>query len=71
MKQMLVFIVFSIGVSLITVSPLYAQLVDATTWWLIVTPDADTRSLSSLDPLVSLLQERGKSPVEAHPPNQR
>ncbi len=60
MKQILVLIVFFIGVSLITVSPLYAQVTDATTWWLIVTPDADTRSRSNLDSLVNLLQERGK-----------
>ena len=62
MKQILVFIVFSIGVSLITVSPLYAQSVDATTWWLIVSPDVDTRSRSNLDSLVNLLKERGKVP---------
>ena len=62
MKQILVCIVFSIGVSLLTVSPLAAQVVDATTWWLIVTPDADTRSLSGLDSLVNLLKERGKVP---------
>ena len=62
MKQILVFIVFSIGVSLITVSPLYAQSVDATTWWLIVSPDVDARSRSNLDSLVNLLKERGKVP---------
>ena len=62
MKQILVFIVFSIGVSLITVSPLYAQSVDATTWWLIASPDVDTRSRSNLDSLVNLLKERGKVP---------
>ena len=62
MKQILVFIVFSIGVSLITVSSLYAQSVDATTWWLIVSPDVDTRSRSNLDSLVNLLKERGKVP---------
>ena len=44
MKQILVFVVFFIGVSLITVSSLDAQFVDATTWWLIVSPDVDTRS---------------------------
>ena len=62
MKQILVFIVFSIGVSLITVSPLYAQSVDATTWWLIVSPDVDARSRNNLDSLVNLLKERGKVP---------
>ena len=62
MKQILVFIVFSIGVSLITVSPLYAQSVDATTWWLIASPGVDTRSRSNLDSLVNLLKERGKVP---------
>ncbi len=62
MKQILVFIVFSIGVSLITVSPLYAQSVDATTWWLIASPGVDTRSRSNLDLLVNLLKERGKVP---------
>ena len=64
MKQILVFIVFFIVVSLIMVSPLYAQFVDATTWWLIVTPDVDTRSRSNLDSLVNLLQERGKVPLK-------
>ena len=62
MKQILVFIVFSIGVSLITVSSLYAQSVDATTWWLIASPGVDTRSRSNLDSLVNLLKERGKVP---------
>ena len=62
MKQILVFIVFFIGVSLITVSSLDAQPVDATTWWLIVSPDVDTRSRSNIDSLVNLLQERGKVP---------
>ena len=62
MKQILVFIVFSIAVSLITISSLYAQPVDATTWWLIVSPDVDTRSRSNLDSLVNLLKERGKVP---------
>ena len=62
MKQILVFIVFSIGVSLITVSSLYAQSVDATTWWLIVSPDVDARSRNNLDSLVNLLKERGKVP---------
>ena len=62
MKQILVFIVFFIGVLLITVSSLDAQSVDATTWWLIVAPDVDTRSRSNLDSLVNLLKERGKVP---------
>ncbi len=62
MKQILVSIVFSIGASLITVSSLYAQSVDATTWWLIVSPDIDARSRSNLDSLVNLLKERGKVP---------
>lgn len=62
MKQILVFIVFSIGVSLITVSSLDAQSVDAITWWLIVSPDVDARSRSNLDSLVNLLKERGKVP---------
>ena len=62
MKQILVFIVFSIGVSLITGSSLYAQSVDATTWWLIASPNVDTRSRSNLDSLVNLLKERGKVP---------
>ena len=62
MKQILVFIVFFIGVSLITVSSLDAQVVDATTWWLIVSPNVDTRSRSNLDSLVNLLRERGKVP---------
>ena len=62
MKQILVFTVFSIGVSLITVSSLYARIVDATTWWLIVSPEVDTRSRSNLDSLVNLLTERGKVP---------
>ena len=62
MKQILVFSVFLIAVSLITVSSLYAQVVDATTWWLIVSPDVDTRSRSNLDSLVKLLKERGKVP---------
>ena len=62
MKQILGFIVFFIVVSLITVSSLGAQSVDATTWWLIVSPDADTRSRSNLDSLGNLLKERGKVP---------
>ena len=62
MKQILVFVVFFIVVSLITVSSLDAQSVDATTWWLIVSPDVDTRSQSNLDSLVNLLKERGKVP---------
>ena len=62
MKQILVFVVFFIVVSLITVSSLDAQVVDATTWWLIVNPDVDTRSRSNLDSLVNLLRERGKVP---------
>ena len=62
MKQISVFIVSFIGVSLITVSSLYAQSVDATTWWLIVSPEADTRSRSNLDSLVNLLKEHGKVP---------
>ena len=62
MKQILVCIVFFIGVSLITISSLNAQFVDTKTWWLIVSPDADTRSRSNLDSLVRLLKERGKIP---------
>ena len=62
MKQILVFIVFFIGFSPITVSSLDAQSVDTTTWWLIVSPDVDTRSRSNLDSLVNLLKERGKVP---------
>lgn len=62
MKQILVCIVFFIGVSLITISSLDAQFVDTKTWWLIVSPDADTRSRSNLDSLVRLLKERGKIP---------
>ncbi len=62
MKQISVSIVFSIAVSLITVSALDAQSVDATTWWLIVSPDVDARSRSNLDSLVNLLKERGKVP---------
>lgn len=62
MKQILAFIVFFIGVSLILVSSLYAQSVDATTWWLIVNPEADTRSQSNLNSLVNLLKEHGKVP---------
>lgn len=62
MKQISVFIVSFIGVSLITVSSLYAQFVDATIWWLIVSPDVDTRSRNNLDSLVNLLKERGKVP---------
>ena len=60
MKQILVFVVFFIGVSLITASSLNAQSVDTTTWWLIVSPEIDTRSRSNLDSLVNLLKERGK-----------
>ena len=62
MKQILVFVVFFIVVSLITVSSLDARTVDATTWWLIVSPDVDTRSRSNLDSLANLLKERGKVP---------
>ena len=62
MKQILVFIVFFLGVSLITVSSLDAQSVDATTWWLIVSTDVDPRSRSNLDSLVNLLKERGQVP---------
>ena len=62
MKQILVFIVFSLGVSLITVSSLDAQSVDATTRWLIVSTDVDPRSRSNLDSLVNLLKERGQVP---------
>ena len=62
MKQILVFVVLFIVVSLIMVSSLDAQVVDATTWWLIVSPDIDTRSRSNLDLLVNLLKERGKVP---------
>ena len=62
MKQILICIVFFIGVSLITVSSLDAQSVDTTTWWLIVSPDVDTRSRSNLDSMVNLLKERGKVP---------
>ena len=62
MKQILGFVVSFIVVSLITVSSLNAQVVDATTWWLIVSPDVDTRSRNNLDSLVNLLKERGKVP---------
>ncbi len=62
MKQISVFLVFFIVVSLIMASSLNAQAVDATTWWLIVNPDVDTRSRSNLDSLVNLLKERGKIP---------
>ena len=62
MKQILVFIVFFIGASLFTVSSLYARPVDATTWWLIVSTDVDTRSRSNLDSLVNLLKAHGKVP---------
>ncbi len=62
MKQILVFIVSFIGVSLVIVPSLYAQSVDATTWCLIVSPDADIGSPSSLDSLVNLLKEQGKVP---------
>lgn len=57
MKQILGFVVF-----FIVVSSLYAQVVDETTWWLIVSPDVDTHSRSNLDSLVNLLKERGKVP---------
>ena len=60
MKQILGFVVFFIVVSPITVPSLDAQSVDATIWWLIVSPDADTRSRSNLDSLGNLLKERGK-----------
>ena len=46
------------------VSSLYAQFVDATSWWLIVSPDVDNRSRSNHDSLVNLLQERGKVPLK-------
>ena len=62
MKQISVFLVFFIAVSLIMASSLNAQVVDTTTWWLIVNPDVDTRSRSNLDSLVNLLKERGKIP---------
>ena len=62
MKQILVCIVFFIGISLVPISSLDAQFVDTQTWWLIVSPDADTRSRSNLDSLVNLLKERGKIP---------
>lgn len=62
MKLTLLFIVFFIGVLLITVSPLDAQAVDMTTWWLIVNPEVDNRSRSNLDSLIRLLKERGKVP---------
>ena len=62
MKQILGFVVFFTVVSLITVSSLDAQVVDETTWWLIVSPDVDTRSQSNLDSLVNLLKEHGKVP---------
>jgi hypothetical protein len=64
MKQILGFVVFFITVSLITVSSLDAQVVDATTWWLIVSPDVDVRSQSNLNSLVDLLKERGKVPAD-------
>ena len=63
MKQILVFIVLLIGVSLITVSSLDAQAVDAITWWLIVNPEVDNQSRSNLNSLVNLLKERGKVPA--------
>ncbi len=59
MKQIPVFIVLFIGFSLITASPIQAQLVDTTAWWLIVSPDTDARAQSNLDSLVSVLKERG------------
>ena len=62
MKQTLVSIVFSIVFSFITVPPLDAQLVDMKTWWLIVSPDVDTRSRRNLDSLVNLLKVRGNIP---------
>ena len=62
MKQILVSIVFFIGVSFIKVPSLNAQPVDTKTWWLIVSPDVDTRSRRNLDSLVNLLKERGNIP---------
>lgn len=62
MKQILVFVVCFIGLLLITVSPLSADLVDTTTWWMIVHPEVDNRSRNNLNSLVSLLKERGKIP---------
>ena len=62
MKQILVFVVFFIGLPLIIVSSLNAQIVDTTTWWLIVDAEADNRSRSDLNSLINLLKERGKIP---------
>ena len=62
MKQILGFVVCFIGISLIAVSALEAQLVDATVWWLIVSPEVDNQSRSNLNALVNLLKERGKVP---------
>ncbi len=63
MKHILLFIVLFTAVSLITGPSLYAQSVDAATWWLIVNPDTDGGSPNSLDALVSLLTEYGKIPA--------
>ena len=57
MKQILVFIVFSIGFSLIAVLPISAE-----TWWLIMSPETDANIQGNLDSLVTLLKERGKVP---------
>lgn len=62
MKRISVCIVFFIAVSFITVPSLDAQFIDTKTWWLIVSPDVDTRSRGNLDSLVRLLKERGKIP---------
>lgn len=62
MKQISVSIVLSIGFLLVAVSPIHAQLVDAASWWLIVNPNADTRSQRDFDSIVSLLVDRGKVP---------
>ncbi|MCZ6679854.1 MAG: hypothetical protein O7E52_21690, partial [Candidatus Poribacteria bacterium] len=64
MKQILVCIVFSSGFFLIAVLPIKAELVDATAWWLIVSPDTNVDSQGNRDALVRLLEERGKIPSQ-------
>ena len=62
MKQILVSAVLFLELLLIAVLPVQGQLADAEAWWLIVSPNTDTRTRSHLDSLVSLLKDWGTVP---------
>jgi hypothetical protein len=61
MKQIWLFGVFFIEFLFIAALSTQAELADETTWWLIVSPDIDSRSREHLDSLVAALKDRGKA----------